>query len=396
MNKKELSMRPLSQRVQKTLPSATVTIFDMASKMRRQGIDIIDFSAGIAAENSPDYINREAARAMIEGDTHVTMARGTLEFRQACAQKLEHENGISADPETSIIATFGCKQGLSLAVLAVINPGDEVIVEDPCFVSYKPTIGFFGGTPVPVPLHRENRYRWIREDLEEAVTDRTRAILFSSPQNPIGIVHSESDLDLIAKVACKHDLFVISDEIYERVTWGGRSHVSIATRPGMDDRSITLMGLTKTFSMGGWRIGFVYAPQSIISGMVTLQQHLITCVASFIQKGAVKALSGEPPDEIKKLWKDWEKRCQFVVSELNKLPDISCDLPEGGFYAWIDISKTGLTSTEMAKRLLEKHHIALVPGVAFGSHGEGYLRMTCVRSWEELREGLSRFNQALT
>jgi aspartate/methionine/tyrosine aminotransferase len=371
-------------------------MLDMASKMRRQGIDIIDFSAGIAAENSPDYINREAAQAMIEGETHLTMARGTLEFRQACAQKLENENGLAADPETSIIATFGCKQGLTLAILAVINPGDEVIVEDPCFVSYKPTIRFFGGIPVPVPLRRENRYRWTAEDLEEAVTDRTRAILYSSPQNPIGIVHTESDLDLIAQLACKHDLFVISDEIYERATWGGRRHVCIATQPGMDDRFITLMGLTKTFSMGGWRIGFVYAPPSIISGMVTLQQHLITCVASFIQKGAVKALSGEPPDEIKKLWKDWEKRCQFAVSELNKLPNIRCEPPEGGFYAWIDISKTGLTSTEMANRLLEKHHLALVPGVAFGSHGEGYLRMTCVRSWEELREGLSRFREALT
>ncbi len=389
-------MRPLSQRVQETVPSATVTLFSMASEMRGQGIDIIDFSAGIAAENSPDYINREAAQAIIEGDTHLTMARGTQEFRQACAQKLEHENGISADPETSIIATFGCKQGLTLAVLTVINPGDEVIVEDPCFVSYTPTIRFFGGKPVPVPLRRENRYRWTEKDLEDAVTDRTRAILYSSPQNPIGIVHSESDLDSIARVACKHDLFIISDEIYERATWGGRRHVCIATRPGMDDRSITLMGLTKTFSMGGWRIGFVYAPPSIISGMVTLQQHLITCVASFIQKGAVKALSGEPPDEIIKLWKDWEKRCQFAVSELNKLPNIRCEPPEGGFYAWIDISKTGLTSTEMAKRLLEKHHVALVPGVAFGSQGEGYLRMTCVRSWEELREGLSRFREALT
>jgi aspartate/methionine/tyrosine aminotransferase len=396
MSKKKLGMRSLSHRIQETPPSATITIADLASKMRRQGIDIIDFSAGIAAEDSPDYINREAARAMTEGDTHQTMAQGTLEFRQACAQKLEHENGISADPETSIIATFGCKQGLTLAVLAVINPGDEVIVEDPCFVSHKPTISFFGGKPVPVPLRRENRYRWTEEDLEKAVTGRTRAILFSSPHNPIGIVHKESDLDLIAQVACKHDLFVISDEIYERVTWGGRSHVCIATRPGMEDRSITLMGLTKSFSMGGWRIGFVYAPPSVISGMVTLQQHLITCVGSFIQKGAAKALSEEPPDEIKKLWKDWEKRCQFVVSELNKLPNISCDLPEGGFYAWIDISKTGLTSTDMAKRLLEKHLIALVPGVAFGSQGEGYLRMTCVRSWEELREGLSRFKQALT
>ena len=388
-------MNTLSKRVLENPPSATVLIADIAAGMRRQGIDIIDFSAGRAAEHSPSYVNQEAAQALLSGDTHQTMAQGKPEYREACARKLARENGIAADPEKSIIATLGCKQGLTLALMAIVDPGDEVIVEDPCFVSYQPTIRFCGGIPVPVPLRRENHFRWQRDELEAAITDRTKGILFCSPHNPTGTVHTEADLDLISEIACKHNLTVISDEIYERVTWGNRRHICIATRPHMKERSITLMGLTKTFSMGGWRIGFIYAPESIISGMVTLQQHLMTCAGSFTQTGAAKALSEEPPSEIKELWKDWEKRCQFAVSELNSIPNIACDPPEGGFYAWIDITGTGETSEQLAERLLRKHHIALVPGSAFGATGEGYLRMTCVRSWDDLREGLLRFKQAL-
>lgn len=388
-------MNTLSKRVLENPPSATVLIADIAAGMRRQGIDIIDFSAGRAAEHSPYYVNQEAAQALLSGDTHQTMAQGKPEYREACARKLARENGIVADPEKSIIATLGCKQGLTLALMAVVDPGDEVIVEDPCFVSYQPTIRFCGGIPVPVPLRRENHFRWQRDELEAAITDRTKAILFCSPHNPTGTVHTEADLDLISEIACKHDLTVISDEIYEQVTWGDRRHICIATRPHMKERSITMMGLTKTFSMGGWRIGFIYAPESIISGMVTLQQHLMTCAGSFTQTGAAKALSEEPPSEIKELWKDWERRCQFAVSELNRIPNIACDPPEGGFYAWIDITGTGETSEQLAERLLRKYHIALVPGPAFGATGEGYLRMTCVRSWDDLREGLLRFKQAL-
>jgi aminotransferase len=201
---------------------------------------------------------------------------------------------------------------------------------------------------------------------------------------------------MIAETASRNNLIVISDEIYERVTWGGRSHISIATRPGMKDRSITMMGLTKTFSMGGWRIGFIYAPESIISGMIILQQHLLTCAGSFIQTGATKALWDGPPLKIKELWKDWEQRCRFVAAEINKTHHVSCDYPEGGFYAWINIKKTGCSSTDMAERLLNDFLIALVPGLAFGNQGEGYLRMTCVRSWDDLRKGLARFKQALS
>jgi len=384
----------VAARILDILPSATVRIADMVASMRRQGIEIVDFSAGRASESSPDYINSTAAKALMAGDTHQTMAQGRPEFREACAKKLKQENGIDADPEKNIMATLGCKNGLVLALMAILDLGDEVIIEDPCFVSYRAAIDICGGTPVAVPIRHQNRFRWVKDDLESAVTENSRVILFSSPQNPTGTVHTPEDLDIIRDLAAKYNLWVISDEIYERVTFAGHHHTCIATRPGMEGRSVTLMGFTKTFSMGGWRIGFVFAPEPVVKAMVISQQHLMTCAGSFTQAGAAVALSEEYPSDVTEMWRDWEKRCLFSVSELQKLPNISCDFPEGGFYAWIDISKTGENSIVLAERLLSDYRVALVPGSAFGPTGEGYLRMTCVRSWNELREGLSCLRQA--
>ncbi len=386
----------LARRILEAPTSATVRIADLVKTLQAQGVDVVDFSAGRAVEDTPENICRAAADAMMAGDTHQTMAQGKPEYRAACATKLRRENGIEADPETEIIATFGCKNGLALAVLTTIDPGDEVIIEDPAFVSYAPTIRFFGGVPVPVPLESEDGHRWREEALRAAMTDRTRAILFCSPHNPTGVVHSPEDLDVIVRVARDHDLYVISDEIYERTPWDGRKHTSIATRPGMEGRSITLMGLTKTASMGGWRIGFVYAPPPVISAMVTLQQHLATCASSFIQVGAAVAFGEEPGPVLTDTWREWEERCQFMCLEVDMLPGVSCTPPDGGFYAWADIRGTGETSEALAERLLRDHHVAVVPGSAFGTRGEGFLRITCVRSWDELREGIRRMKEALS
>lgn len=390
-----VATRALAQRIVETPPSATVLIADIASEMRRSGINVIDFSAGRAVESTPDYISRAASEAMLGGDTHQTPAQGKPEFREACARKLARENGIDADPDKNIIATLGCKQGLTLALMATINAGDEVIVEDPCFVSYAPTIRFCGGTPVSVPLRRENNFRWAKDELEAAVTKRTRAILFCSPHNPTGIVHTKSDLDTIAEIAERHNLYVIADEIYERVTWNGRRHVSIATRLQMRNRAIGLMGLTKSFAMGGWRIGFAYAAELVIQAMTVAQQHLMTCAGAFAQTGAITALGDTPPPEVTNLWQDWERRCEFVVAELNQLPGVSCQMPEGGFYAWINVSEIAENSEALAKKLLIEHAVAIVPGSAFGAEGEGFLRMTCVKSWDDLRAGLERLKQGL-
>ena len=387
-------MTRVSRRTLNTPASATVAMADAVATMRSRGATVIDMSAGRAAEHTPDYVCRAAADALLGGDTHQTMSRGTAAYRRACALKLERDNGIVADPEREIIATMGVKQGLMLALMATLDPGDEVLIEDPCFVSYRSLIQLAGGTPVAVPLEAARGFRWSRQDLEAKISTKTRAILLNSPHNPTGVVHTQDDLDAIAAVARAHDVTVITDEVYESVTWGGRQHQCIATLPEMRERTVTVMGLTKTFSMGGWRVGFICAPAPIIAAMETLQQHLLTCANSFVQAGAAHALT-QSRDEISSLWRDWERRCQFVTSELNATPGIVCPMPEGGFYAWADITGTGLTSAETAELLLNEQQVAVVPGSAFGSYGEGYIRLTCVRSWDDLHEATRRIRSAI-
>ncbi len=388
-------MKPLAQRTSDIPTSATVGIADKATQLRRQGADVLDFSAGRAFEPTPAYITQAAIDAMKQGHTHQTMAAGTPEFRVACARKLLRENDIEADPETEIIATAGVKQGLTLALMATVNPGDEVIVEDPCFVSYMPLIRLCGGKTVPLPIRAENNFRWTSDQLDSSITDKTKVILFNSPQNPTGTVHSMEDLQIIRQVALKHDLYVITDEVYERVTWNGRHHICMATLPDMKERTLTVMGLTKSFAMGGWRIGFAYIPSSMMPAVLKLQQHLLTCTSSFVQAGATAAFFDPPHADVLELWREWEKRCEYMTSNLNAIPGILCKKPEGGFYAWIDIVETGLTSIELADKLLMETNVALVPGSAFGVTGEGYLRVTCVKSKSELDEGLRRIDKLM-
>jgi aspartate/methionine/tyrosine aminotransferase len=233
------------------------------------------------------------------------------------------------------------------------------------------------------------------EELEAAVTDRTSAILYCSPHNPAGTVHTTEDLEVIAKVARRHDLVVIADETYERLTWGDHVHNSLYALDDMAKRTIGLRGVTKAFSMGGWRIGFAYASEQTITSMMMLQAHMNTCAGSFAQAGGAKALGDEPSAEVRALWADWQKRIELVVEAADALPGASCEMPEGGFYAWIDVRELGVPSAELADRLLREQHIALVPGSAFGPSGEGYLRMTCVKSWDDMRAGVERLEEGL-
>ena len=383
-------MPTIPDRLARVPPSATVVLADVAANLRLQGVDVLDLSAGRASEDTPSYIVEAAVAAMRQGHTHQTLAIGTPEFRAACAAKLLRENSLDADPESEIIATMGVKQGLMLALLATIDPGDEVIVEDPCFVSYQPLIRLAGGVPVAVPLCPSNGGHWTREDLEDRITTRTRVLLFSSPHNPTGVVAREADLDLIGEIARRHDLVVMADEVYERVTWQERRHVSIASRPHMRDRAITLMGLTKTFSMGGWRIGFVHAAAERARVMATLQAHLVTCTNAFVQAGAAVAFGEPPRPEVRAMWAEWERRSAFMARRLNAIPGVRCSEPEGGFYAWADISGSGWSDVHFADALLKIEHVAVVPGSAFGPSGAGFIRVTCVRSWPVLEEALSR------
>lgn len=382
----------LSERVISSEQSSTVRIADKVKKLKEQGKTVFDFSAGRAFEATPKYVMEGAIQAMRSGDTHQTMAKGTTRYREACAIKLKRENNIIADPETEITASMGCKQGLTASLLAILNPGDEVIVEDPCFVSYKQTIQYLGGRYVTVPLLRENGWRWKREQLEEAITEKTKAIIMCTPHNPTGVVHTQEDLEEVAYIAQKHNIFVITDEPYERAVWNGHHHINMATLPGMKDLSITLMSLTKSFSMGGWRIGFVYANEHVSRQLEKLQQHLITCVSSFVQAGGAIAFGQDPHDEVLEYWTEWEKKVRHFTTSLNETEGLKCYMPEGGFYAWVDISELDISSERFANQLLEEENVAVIPGASFGQVGEDYIRITCVKSWDEINRGLEHIH----
>lgn len=383
----------LSDRVTSSQESSTVRIADKAKSLMEAGHTVYDFSAGRAFESTPRYVIDAMIKAVNNGDTHQTKAKGTTRYRQACARKLARENAIQADPEKEIIATMGVKQGLTISLLTLLNPGDEVIVEDPCFVSYKQTIRYLGGIPVPVALRPENNYRWDPAELRKAVTSRTKAIILCTPQNPTGVVHTREDLQQIADFATNHNLIVITDEVYERTTWGGRKHINLATLPGMKERTITLMSLTKSFAMGGWRIGFVYTASEIISQMEKLQQHLITCVNSFAQAGAAVAFGEPPKEEVLSYWKEWEEKVRYFTSSVDAIDKLKCKMPEGAFYGWTDISKLGISSEVFVNKLLEEEKVALIHGSSFGEMGKNHVRITCVKSYEEIEEGIKRLRR---
>lgn len=372
--------------------SSTVRIADIASMLKRRGENVVDFSAGRAAESTHAFIYEAAVQAMESGHTHQTPARGIPGYLDACAEKLARDNGLAMDPETEIIATAGCKEGLLLALLAVIDPGDEVIVEDPCFVSYQPEITLCGGTAVPVALCPENDNRWAEEDLAAAVTRRTRAIVMCSPNNPLGVVHTRDDLEALRTIAVENDLIVVVDEIYDAAVWGGRKHLPIASLPGMRERTVGLMGMTKSYSMGGWRIGYAYAHAGVIEKMVVVQQHVMTCASSIGQHAGIAALSEQGITVMQPIWEDWERRCMRVADGINQIPGLSTNRPEGAFYAWVDIGRTGLKSMEFASRLLESQKVAVVPGGSFGTRTDDHVRITCVRSPTDIEEGLRRIS----
>ncbi len=382
----------LSDRVVLSESSSTVGVADKVKRLRAEGNEVYDFSAGRAFEHSPSYVIDAATNAMKSGDTHQTVGQGTVDYRNACARKLARENGLEANPDTEIVATMGCKQGLVVSLLALLNLGDEVIIEDPCFVSYMPTIHYLGGVPVPVPLFSENNFRWKSEQLEEVISDKTRAIIMCTPHNPTGVVHTTEDLEQVAKVAIKHNLTVITDEPYERMTWGDHQHVNLATLPGMAERTITLMSLTKSFSMGGWRLGFAHASPRTIEQLTKLQQHLVTCVSSFAQAGGVVAFGEEPREEVLEYWRQWEEKVVHFTTRLNEIEGLKCYTPEGGFYGWMDITELDISSKQFCNQLLKEDNVALIPGDTFGKQGENYVRVTCVKSWDEINGGLERIN----
>ncbi|MGQ9666357.1 MAG: pyridoxal phosphate-dependent aminotransferase [Anaerolineae bacterium] len=383
-----------AERLQQVAESATLAFSERARLMAQQGINVIDLAGGDPDFTTPAHIIEAAFTAAQKGATHYVSSRGIPAFLQAISDHYAAEQGLRYDPKAEILVTTGGKMALYLAILATVDRGDAVLVPEPAWVSYVPMVQLVDGVPVEVPLDAEDNFRLTREALEEKISPRTRALLINSPANPTGRVLTRQELEAAAEVALRHDLLVISDEIYYKLLYDGHQHISIATLPGMRERTIIVNGLSKTYAMTGWRLGFALAPKPIMSQMVKVQSHTISCAAAFAQHAGAVALTG-PQDCVREMVDIYAQRRRLIVDGLNSLPGIRCAAPEGAFYAFPDISGTGMTSLEFCERMLEEAHVVMTPGSAFGPSGEGYVRLSFANATEKLAETVERLRSVL-
>jgi aspartate aminotransferase len=379
------------RRVADLPPSPTLAVARQAAALRRQGIDVVDFGPGEPDFDTPAHIRLAAAEALEAGFTHYAPSRGTPELLAAIARKLSRENGLEYDPQTEIVVTPGAKQALLEAVLTAVAEGDEVIVLDPSWGSYDAIVRLAGGTPVHVDSHPD--FRLDADSLRACLSDRTRAMIVGTPGNPSGHVLMEPELQDIAGVCRDRDLLLVSDEIYERITYPGIRAISAASLPGMRQRTVTVNGFSKAYAMTGWRLGYAAAPEPFIREMVKVHEHSVTTATSFVQVGGVAALDG-PQEPIGEMVGEFARRRKIVVEGLNSLPGIACVPPDGAFYAFPDVSATGLTGTELASLCLE-HGVALTPGAGFGDRWDTHVRLSFATSEERIRTGLDRMAAAL-
>lgn len=349
--------------------------------------DIISLSIGEPDFITPWHIREAAIFALERGATAYTENLGLLKLRQALSAYVEKSYGISYDSETEILITVGVSEALDLAVRAVIEPGDEILYHEPCYVSYSPVVTFTGGKPVAVTTRREEDFRLTREMLEDKVSKKTKALLLSFPTNPTGSVLLREDVEGLSEFALEHDLLVITDEIYSELTYEGE-RVSIGAMPGMKERTIFLNGLSKAWAMTGFRIGFACAPPDLTEAMMKIHQYTMMCAPILSQKAAIEALERGDPD-VARMRNEYEKRRNFICSSLEDI-GLPCHVPKGAFYVFPYVGGHGISSKDFSLRLIEEEKVACVPGSAFGPSGEGFIRCSYATSMEELKEAMTR------
>jgi aminotransferase len=376
-------------------------IADHVREIPRSGIreffDLVQSTVGVISlgVGEPDFITpwhiREAAIYALErGKTSYTSNLGLLRLREAISANVEKNFGITYDPKCQILVTVGVSEALDIALRAVLNPGDEVIFHEPCYVSYSPSVGLTHGVPVPVACKAENGFAVTAEAIEAVVTPRSKALMLNFPTNPTGGTMTRTDLLKIAEVVLRHNLLVITDEIYSELTFEGQ-HVSIASLPGMRERTIFLHGFSKAYAMTGFRIGYACGPVELIEAMMKVHQYSMLCASIISQEAAIEALTYGEPDTIE-MREQYKARRNFIVSALNQM-GLNCHSPRGSFYAFPNIEATGLASKEFATRLLKEEKVACVPGSAFGASGEGFIRCCFATSLEQLQIAAERMGR---
>jgi aminotransferase len=365
-------------------------------ELKRKGIDVISLGAGEPGFVTPEHIREFAKKALDEGNTFYSDSAGILELRAAIAEKTERDNGIELDPNSEVLVTVGGKEAIFATMMAMLNPGDEVILTDPCWVSYEPCVTFAGGIPVKIPLYEDKGFTVNVTDLEKSITSRTKMIIVNSPNNPTGCVLERKELEDIADVAIENDLLVLSDELYEYLVYDGTKHLSIASFPGMKDRTITVNGFSKAFAMTGWRLGYMTANRQITERVKVIHEHSVTGPSTFAQKAAALALRDERSWKfVKEMNAQYEKRRNIVMEELAEIDGVTCVKPKGAFYALPNTSSLNKSSVAMSELILDRARVATIPGISFGKNGEGHIRITFTNPEGELKEALQRIKETL-
>ncbi|MGP7817904.1 pyridoxal phosphate-dependent aminotransferase [Niallia sp. 01092] len=360
-------------------------IYEKATTLSASGKKVYNLILGEPDFPTPKIVSDKGIEAILNEETHYTSNYGVPELRTAIAEKLTKVNHIPATSD-EVLLTIGATEAISIIMMGILNPGDEVIIPSPTWGYYESCPKLAGATPVEVPLvYDKGAFSLRAEDIEKAITERTRMLVINSPGNPTGMIIDKETLLAISEIAIKHDLIVVSDEIYEKIIYDNQLHCSIASLPGMKERTITVNGFSKAYAMTGWRIGYLHAPSNLLNGLVRVHQYNVTCLPSFTQKAALTALQEAEPDVVK-MREEFNRRRDLIVDILSKSENIEIEKPEGAFYLFINISHTGKTSNEIALELLEKTGVALAPGNAFGNFGEGYVRLSFAASVDILQE----------
>ncbi len=376
----------LSEKVATLKPSGIRMFFEIAATMK----DVISLGIGEPDFNTPEPVIQAGIEALRRGETHYTSNHGLLVLRQAICDHLKRLYDVEYFAQSEIVVTVGVSEALYLVFAAILDPDDEVIIPTPCFVSYQAEVVLAGGVPVEVATFAEDHFVPRIEDIEAAITPRTRAIFIGSPSNPTGAVYPREFLVKLADLVEKHDLVVISDEIYDRLVYG-TEHVCFPSLPGMQERTVLMGGFSKAYAMTGWRIGFAAGPKEIISGMVRVHQYSVMSAPTVSQYAALSALMiGEP--YVQEMLHEYDRRRKLVVSGLNTI-GLKTFEPKGAFYAFPDLRSTGLSDDEFCNRLLKEEHVAMVPGNAFGDAGLGFARVSYATAYEKLEEALVRIDR---
>jgi aminotransferase len=379
-----------AERLNHIKPSGIRRFFALAQEIP----DAINLSVGEPDFTSPRHALDAGWQAAKEGKTYYAPTNGVPELREALAQKAYRDYGLSYDPNSEILITVGGTEAISSALASLVNLGDEVLVPNPGFVLFEPSVRLAGGVPVSVPLLEKNDFRLSIDDVMSLITDKSRVMILNNPNNPTGAVLSYDEVAALANIAVERDLIVISDEVYEKIIYDDANHYCLATFPGMRERTLVVNSFSKTYAMTGLRVGYVYGPKELISPVWLVHQYTVACVNSLAQYIALAALKG-PQDFVRDMVREFDRRRRLVHKRLNEIWGFNCALPKGAFYVFPNIKSFGTPSEEFVEFLVKKAYVTAVPGSAFGSYGEGYIRISYAAAYEQLEEALDRIGKAV-